>query len=181
MHNLGVKLRLEMKRALTALAGICLSLLLPSCGGPAPSPTTTVRPEVSPRNDKPVIEGLTRQQTVRGEAQKSLQALGYSNQAAYLATQQPGLYSNPELEKIITLRRMALETAKSVDVEILESIVAGLGTHFRDDFIRGVSLFLDAVQSRSDELLGRSREALNRWADWYDANRERIEVAVNAE
>jgi hypothetical protein len=57
----------------------------------------------------------------------------------------------------------------------------GFGTHFRDDFIRGVSLFLEAVQSSSDQLLGRSREALNRWVDWYDANRERIETAVNAE
>jgi len=67
-----------------------------------------------------------------------------------------------------------------VDVEILESIVDGFGTHFRDDFIGGLSLFLDAVHSRSDEMLGRSREALNRWADWYDANRERIELAINA-
>jgi hypothetical protein len=134
-----------------------------------------------PRNDKRVIAGLTRRQTVRGEVQKFLQGLGYSNQAGYLATQQAGLYSNPELNKIITLRRMALETARSVDIEVLDSIVVGFGTHFRDEFIRGVSLFLDAVQASSDELLARSREALNRWADWYDANRERIEVAVNAE
>jgi hypothetical protein len=183
-----------MKGALAPLAGVGLGLVLASCGGPdalrvqpteqpnALSSTTVVRPQLPPRNNKPVIEGLTRQQTVRGEAQKFLQALGYSNQAAYLATQQPGLYSNPKLEKIIALRRMALETAKSVDIEILDSIVAGFGSHFRDDFIRGVTLFLEAVQSSSsDELLGRSREALNRWADWYDANRERIEVAVNAE
>lgn len=173
-----------MKRVLAPLAGFGLGLVLASCGSPespqpnAPSSTTVVRP---PRNDKPVIEGLTRRQTVRGEAQKFLLALGYSNQAGYLATQQPGLYSNPELEKIIALRRMALETAKSVDIEILDSIVAGFGAHFRDDFISGVALFLEAVQSSSDELLARSREALNRWADWYDVNRERIEAAVNAE
>ncbi len=144
------------------------------------SSPTTVRPN-APGNERPVIEGLTRRQTVRGEAQKFLQAVVYSNQAGYLATQQTGLYSNPELEKIITLRRMALETAKSVDIEILDSIVAGFGTHFRDDFIRGVRLFLEAVQSSSDEILWRSREALNRWADWYDAHRECIEAAVNAE
>lgn len=183
-----------MKPALAALAGVGVALLLPSCGRPdaprvkateqaeTPSPTTMVRPKVAPRNNnKPVIEGLTRHQTVRVEVQKFLQALGYSNQAGYLVTQQPGLYSNPELEKIITLRRMALETGKSVDIEILDSIVAGFGTHFRDDFVRGVTMFLEAVQSSSDELLERSRVALNRWADWYDDNRERIEAAANAE
>jgi hypothetical protein len=180
-----------MKHALAVLGGVGLAVLLSSCSGPdrpnvpateqsqAPSPTT-VRPK-APGNEKPVIEGLTRQQTVRGEVQKFLEALGYSNQAGYLATQQPGLYSNPELKKVIALRRMALETAKSVDIEILDSIVVGFGTHFRDDFITGVRLFLEAVQSSSDDLLRRSREAFNRWADWYDANRERIEAAVNAE
>ena len=45
----------------------------------------------------------------------------------------------------------------------------------------GVGSFLEAVQSSSDERLGLSRHTLNRWVDWYDANRERIEVAVNAE
>jgi hypothetical protein len=130
---------------------------------------------------KPFIEGLTRQQTVRGEVLKFLQALGYSNKAGHLAAQQPGLHSNTELEKTIALRTMALETAKSVDIEILDSIFPAFGTHFRWDFIKGVELFLAAVQSSSDELLGRSREALNRWADWYDANRERIELAINAE
>jgi hypothetical protein len=182
-----------MQHAFASLAGVALPLLLVSCGGPdapgvqaseqpkAPSPTTVVPPKVPSRNDKPVSEGLTRHQTVRGEAQKFLQALGYSNQAAYLLTQRPGLYSNPDLDKIVSLRKMALEAAKAVDIEVLDSIVAGFGTHFRDDFIRGVALFLEAVQSSSDELLGRSRQALNRWTGWYDANRERIEVAVNEE
>lgn len=75
---------------------------------------------------------------------------------------------------------MALEAANSVDTELLDSIVPGFGTHFRDDFISGVSLFLDALQSSSDERLGRSREALDRWDDWYNANRQRIEASVNA-
>ena len=181
-----------MQRALVPLAGVGLGLLLSSCGGPdgpaqvteqpkVPLPTTVVPPKAPPRDNKPVAQGLTRGQTIRGEARKFLQALGYSNQAAYLLTQQPGIYSNPNLEKIIRLRKMALAAAQSVDIEILDSIVDGFGTHFHDDFIPGVTLFLEAVQSSSDELLGLSREALNRWNDWYDDNRQRIEVAVNAE
>ena len=75
---------------------------------------------------------------------------------------------------------MALAAANSVDIENLNSIFPDFGTHFRENFTLGVSSFLDAMESSSDELLGRSREALNCWADWYNANYERIEVAVNA-
>lgn len=178
-----------MKRVLAALTGLSLGLAVVSCGGPdAPpvqsseQPNTPASTKLPSRETKPITQGLTRRQTVRGEAQKFLQALGYSNQAGYLLTQHTGsLYSDPQLKKIIELRIMALEAAKSVDIEILNSIVDGFGTHFRDDFMIGVGLFLEAVQSSSDERLGRSRDALNRWADWYDANRARIEVAVNAE
>ena len=179
----------QMKRVLAALTGFSLGLALVSCGeADAPrvqsseQPSTPASTKLPPRDSKPVVQGLTRRQTVRGEAQKLLQALGYSNQAGYLLAQHAGsLYSDPELKRIIELRMMALEAAKSVDIEILNSIVAGFGTHFRDDFISGVTLFLDAVRSSSDELLGRSRGDLNRWVDWYDANREHIEAAVNAE
>jgi hypothetical protein len=147
---------------------------------PLPPSLVAVEAKLPQRDDKPVFEGLTRRETVRVESMRFLQALGYSNQAAYLLTPYPIVGTNPELQKIIALRRMALEVAKSVDIEILDSIAGGFGTHFRDEFIKGETLWLKAVESSSNELLLRSREASNRWTAWYNDNRERIEVAVNS-
>jgi len=145
--------------------------------------TSAEEPPRSSDSAKPTIVGLTRHQTVRAEAKSLLLSLGYSQQASYLLMEDVhlNLLEHPKLKQIIALREQALEAAKSVDIEILESIYPGLGVHFRDEFMVGVASFLEGCRTYNNEAFITRKTANDKWADWYDANRKQIEVAVNSE
>jgi hypothetical protein len=135
------------------------------------------------RTNRPEVVGLTRSQVVRAETKKLLLAMGVSQQASYLLIDDVhlNLAEHPKLKEIIELRQRALEAADSVDVEILNSMYPDLGSHFRDDFTGGIKKFLEGCRTYSRAAFVESKTLNDRWADWYNANRAQIEVAVNAD
>jgi integrase len=82
--------------------------------------------------------------------------------------------------QILKLRGSALREARTINIKVLNCVYSCFGTHFRADFIRGLTLFAEAFTvDDGDKKLAESRDALDRYADWLDRNVDVVERAAN--
>jgi hypothetical protein len=77
----------------------------------------------------------------------------------------------PELaEKIIQDYKTALDHAEIVDISFLNKSHSKWGEHFRDEFIKGIKLF---IQGHNDHDIQKSLEGqrlLQAWGEWFSKN-----------
>ena len=89
----------------------------------------------------------------------------------------------PVLDQMKAYQDAMLKEGKEIDIEVLNSAYPELGNHFRDQFLRSLSLdvelenvSIEARKSGSEpppltpemvETLGAAKELDQQWADWY--------------
>jgi len=104
------------------------------------------------------------------------QSIEYNNQATRIMNMGgSGELINPEdMDKIIKFTKKALAEAKLVDIRKLNHRYLDFGNHFRDEFIKGLELYIEGIEKNDNlkMLLGQSLQG--NWGDWYDQNIEGI-------
>jgi hypothetical protein len=86
----------------------------------------------------------------------------------------PGLVAYEDMEEMIGLMREALAEGELVDVEVLDREYDGFASHFQDEYLQGLRLFLESWDE-DDYVVGtlkslESQSLQNKWGDWYEAN-----------
>ena len=88
-----------------------------------------------------------------------------------------GTASTSDWEAIISYNKLALFEAEQADIEQMNNLVARFGGHFRDEFITGLRIVLansqSATSASADSYLY-GQQLMNRFGDWYLANRDAI-------
>ncbi len=100
----------------------------------------------------------------------SLQAIRISNAAG------AGVIPEAELSEIIRLNRAALHEAALVRDDVLDKMYPDLRRHFREAWQPGVELVTRNLEEGDFSLEVRGQALLDRWADWYTANRAGIRI-----
>ena len=83
-----------------------------------------------------------------------------------------------DLHRMRSLWESALASARSVDPTSLNQVYAGLCDHFRDDFLPGVELRLDALVDPRRGKMAEADRLLLRWDNWYFSRQAGIKLAL---
>ncbi len=107
-----------------------------------------------------------------------VQALNHSLQAIRISNAGDpfGVITEAEVSEIIRLNRAALHEAALVRDDVLDKTHPELRRHFREEWQRGVELVTRNLEEGNWSAEVRGAALLNRWADWYLANRAGIRV-----
>jgi len=81
------------------------------------------------------------------------------------------------MDKILSYYEKALMYANKVDINKLNNIYNGLGKHFKNEFIKGISLKLEADKNADIPKSIKGSKLLNEWDNWYIDNMEEINRA----
>lgn len=81
------------------------------------------------------------------------------------------------MDRILNYYEEALIYANKVDLNKLSNIYRGLGEHFENEFIRGISLKLEANKNADITKSIEGSKLLNKWDNWYIDNMEEINQA----
>lgn len=79
-----------------------------------------------------------------------------------------------EITQILDLRKSALEKAISIPDYYLDEVHPDLKQHFRNEYQKSLQLFIEAHDEGDNSKSIDSGVLSDRWADWYDKNRDRI-------
>ena len=82
--------------------------------------------------------------------------------------------SPEKMTKSIELLRLALSEAKEADIHALNMRFSGLGNHVRDEFVTGMTLYLDAYEKTDNNKLQRAQRLLDNWVQYYRDNTKKI-------
>ena len=77
-----------------------------------------------------------------------------------------------ERKEVIGCYKKALTEAKKVDIESTNQTYPGFGDHFRSEFIKGLELFIQSVETGDEMTFDASMALLSKWKNWYQANME---------
>lgn len=80
--------------------------------------------------------------------------------------------------EIVELMEKALAEAKLVDIDELNEVYDGFGTHYRDEYIKGIKICIEGCKEVDLKKLMKSQLLLSVWQDWYLEN---IEKAFEAD
>ena len=106
-----------------------------------------------------------------------VQALSHSLQAIRISNASgSGVITDAELREIIRLNKAALHEAALVRDDVLDKIHPELRRYFKEDWQRGVELVTRNLEVGDLSLEVRGQALLDRWADWYSANRAGIQI-----
>src|ERR1035438_845750 len=150
-----------------------------------PSLKATVWPYYAFRhnaNPPPAPKPLTEAQLAGMELKKMVDAVNYSQQATLLINEghtNGGIRQYTNIDKIVEYRRLAYETGQKANIDFLNKVFPELGTHFRDQFLQSVQLFLAAYDADSPSLLQQAGTLSDQWADWYQPNQSAIQAAAD--
>lgn len=103
-------------------------------------------------------------------------SIDYKNQATRILNkdQSPGVISKEDMLAVVDLTRQALAEAKLVDIDQLNRDYKDFGTHYRDEFIRGLKLFLDGYDSLDNKKNLEGQVLDDQWGTWYRQNADGI-------
>lgn len=107
-------------------------------------------------------------------------SIDYGNQAATIQNKLPDykVIAKEDMKAIVDLQRQSLIEAKLVDIDQLNGDYKEFGTHYRDEFIKGLELFLDAYDTIDSSKNVEALMLLDRWEGWYRQNIDGIRRAV---
>ncbi len=87
-----------------------------------------------------------------------------------------GFDDRQEEEASLEFREKALHSARSVRDEVLDKIHPALRGHFRDEFERSQSLFLEARREGRPSLESEAIALRNAFGDWWVRHRDQVKV-----
>lgn len=80
------------------------------------------------------------------------------------------LISQEDMEKIVEFRKKALEEARLVDIEKLNHHYLDLGNHYRDEFIKGLELFIEGFEKHDTIKLLSGQMLDEKFEVWLEQN-----------
>jgi hypothetical protein len=112
----------------------------------------------------------------RGTVSHFNNAIKYSNKATAIINKGGAnqLISQADMEEIISCYKQALTEAKKTDVESMNQHYPGFGDHFKSEFMEGLELYIKSSESGDVMTSLSSQELLDKWGNWFDANRDNI-------
>ena len=99
-----------------------------------------------------IIQTVSCSEYTKSTVQYFVQSIEYNNQATRIMNM-GGSYElvNPEhMDKIIEFKKRALKEAKLVKIGKLNHRYPDFGNHFRDEFMKGLELFIEGVESNDN-------------------------------
>lgn len=104
----------------------------------------------------------------------------YSNQATdLLGDKNKPNYDKGKAPKILELYKKSLAEAKQVDIDQLNQIYDGFGTHFRDECKRGLEYTVEGYEKENIENFLKGYALLSLWSDWYSEHIEIQKIGEN--
>lgn len=102
------------------------------------------------------------------------QSIDHNNQATRIINKKSPYITLGDMNKIIELKKKALEEAQLVNIEKLNQRYRDFGNHFKDEYMKGIELFIEGIENENAEksMLGQVLE--DKWGSWYEQNIERI-------
>ena len=103
-------------------------------------------------------------------------SIDLANQATRIANEGSAfeLISRDDIRAMTNYYKQALKEAHKVDIEKLNQHYAGFGNHYRDEFIRGVKLFVEGFEQENSKKFLESQILLDHWGTWYSNNIDEI-------
>jgi len=103
-------------------------------------------------------------------------SIDLANQATIIANKAgaSGKTTEDDIRAMVNYYKQALEEAHQVDIEKLNRDYAGFGDHYRDEFIRGIELFIEGFEQSDPEKFLAGQILLNRWEVWFYNNIDEI-------
>lgn len=84
------------------------------------------------------------------------------------------LIGQEDIEKIVEFRKKALEEARLVDIEKLNRHYPDLGNHYRDEFIKGLELFIEGFEKHDTIKLLAGQMLDEKFEVWLEQNIDAI-------
>jgi hypothetical protein len=116
-----------------------------------------------------------------------INSMKYQNDATKLINQGQDFAptNDSDMKKIMELKRKAFDEAKMVNIEKLNNIHPNFGNHFRDEYIKGLQLFIYGYDKHQDQDFIQAQILMDNWVDWYYSNiniksKNKIEVQVKS-
>lgn len=82
--------------------------------------------------------------------------------------------SEDDIEQMIEYYKQALEEAQQVDVAKLNRDYTNFGDHYRDEFMKGMELFVEGLGQSDQEMSLNGQVLLDRWGTWFSDNIDEI-------
>lgn len=78
------------------------------------------------------------------------------------------------METIVDFKKKALEEARLVDIEDLNLHYPDFGNHYRDEFIKGLELFIEGFEKNDNLKIIAGQLLDEKWGEWYEKNVDSI-------
>lgn len=103
-------------------------------------------------------------------------SINYHNEATKISNSPEGgkNMTQEDVVKMIENDKLALQQAKLVDISQLNAQYSGFGDHYRDEFIKGLDLFIGGVNDLDNKKSMQGQILLGQWGDWYNNNFDKI-------
>lgn len=84
------------------------------------------------------------------------------------------LMSPEDSEKMLKFMKRALEEARLVVIEIMNRHYPDFGNHYKDEFIKGLELFIEGSEKNDNLKLLAGQMLVDKWITWYKQNQDAI-------
>ena len=78
------------------------------------------------------------------------------------------------MDSVVNCSRRALTEARKVNIEMLNDDYKGLGDHYRNEFIRGLELYIMGYDEENDIKYLQGQIIFDKWGVWYIENFDNI-------
>jgi hypothetical protein len=102
-----------------------------------------------------------------GHLRKSIE---YRNEAVRMVNKGSRVLYDQDMQRPVALVRQALAEARLVDAEVLDRRYEDFASHFRDEYLRGLQLFIESFEQGDTLKSLDSRLLLRAWGNWYQSN-----------
>jgi hypothetical protein len=112
---------------------------------------------------------------------RSIQNFLFSLDALARANSSDVVGDPPDASRVFPLLQEVVDSAASVDREVLNRLYPSLGDHFFNDAVGTARLYLEARQLRDRDRITRAMAAWLRWTNWYNVNITAVVGALRRE
>jgi len=105
-----------------------------------------------------------------------INSLNYENEATKIINKGDAfnIVDPEEMDQIIGLHKKAIKEAKLVDINQLNNRLNNFGTHYRDEFVKGLELIVEGYEKHDNRKYMAGSLLRYKWGEWYKANIDNI-------
>lgn len=85
-----------------------------------------------------------------------------------------GIVKQEELGGILNYQKQALEVGRKVSINELDKKHYSLGSNFENKFLKGITLYLEGMETVNTNTALKGQTLMSQWDDWYIANMVQI-------